>query len=81
MTIRKAMALSLALLIVGLTGSLLLYLGTAVVYWFGHYDRIGLYLMSTVNYGLGYGAIGLIPGLIAMTTTGCWYIFSNAKRV
>lgn len=78
LNIRKALAVSLGLLMVGLVGSILVYLGSAVRDSLSGDMIIFYYLERSFTRALGNGALAVLPGLIGLTLTGCWYV---ANRV
>ena len=73
-TLRKAMAVSTAVLLLGLVGSLLVYVGLSVVQSFDGWAIPSYYLKQNFNRAIGYCAMAALPGLIGLTVTGCCYV-------
>lgn len=74
LNIRKALAVSLGLFMVGLVGSILVYFGSAVWDSLTGNMIIYHYLERSFTRALGNGALAVLPGLIGLTLTGCWYV-------
>lgn len=73
-TLRKAMAVSTAVLLLGLVGSLLVYVGLSVLQSFDGWAIPSYYLKQNLNRAIGYCAMASLPGLIGLTLTGCCYV-------
>lgn len=79
-TLRKALAVSTALLLVGLVGSILVYVGLSVLQSFDGWAIPSYYLKQNLNRAIGYCAIAALPGLIGLTVTGCCYVVQMISR-
>ncbi|MGP4956993.1 hypothetical protein [Pseudomonas helleri] len=75
MTFRKAAALSVGLLFVGLVGSLTVFLAKCLWLHFSEGSWIvARYIEDDFRRAVDYGVMAILPGLIAMTVTGCWFL-------
>ncbi|MNJ63187.1 hypothetical protein D3C77_590670 [compost metagenome] len=75
MTLRKAMALSVGLLFVGLIGSLTVFLAKCL--WLSLSEGswiVARYIENDFRRAVDFGVMAILPGLIAMTVTGCWFL-------
>lgn len=77
LNIRKALAVSLGLFMVGLVGSILVYFGFAVWDSLTGNMIVFYYLQRGFTRALGDGVLAVLPGLIGLTFTGCWYVVSR----
>lgn len=75
MTLRKAMALSVGLLFVGFVGALTVFLGKAV--WSSYMGGawiVARFIEDDFRRALDWGIVAVLPGLFAITLSGCWYL-------
>lgn len=81
MSIRKAFAVSLGMLMIGAVGSLTVFLTKCV--WVSYtkgYFTVSNYIVADFRRALDYGIPAILPGMLGLTLTACWFLVQRLRQ-